>query len=62
MVHFLQPFEKATKALEGDSTSTIQHVYLWYKKLIGCMQTSPNAIPIVKLLYKRGLKAISCKF
>ena len=62
LVHFLKPFEEATGALEGDSTPTIQHVYLWYKKLIGCMQAPPNAIPIVKFLLKHRSEAITCKF
>ena len=62
LVQFLKTFEEATRTLEGDSTPTIQHVNLWYKKLIGCMQAPPNAIPIVKFLHKRGLEAITCKF
>ena len=62
LIEFLFPFRNATKALEGDLTPTIHHVYLWYRKLTECFRAFSDDSPLKSFLKRRGMKVISEKF
>jgi len=62
LVRFLLPFFEGTKALEGDLTPTIHHVYQWYVKLKRCMTFQTSDCPLLKFLKHRGFQAIDNKF
>ena len=55
-------FFESTKALEGDLTPTIHHVYQWYVKLKICMTFQTSDCPLLKFLKRRGFQAIDNKF
>ena len=47
LIKFLEPFEKATKAIKGDQWPTLQNVYLCFSKLkrnLAKMSTDCNVL------------------
>ena len=62
LVHLLLSFFEGTKALEGDFTPTIHHVYQQYVKLKRCMIFQATDCPLLKFLKRRGFQPIDNKF
>ena len=62
LINFLQPFNAATKELEGDSYPTIQKVFQCHHMLKNYMKISPSDSSMLQFWKKRGLQCLKEKF
>lgn len=62
LIAFLEPFQEATKYLEGDLYPTLHKVYMWKEKLLRRMSPSPTDCGLLQFLKKRGAVCINAKF
>ena len=62
LIKFLQPFEEATKALEGGNLPTLPKVYLCFSKLKWSMEKVRSDSEVLSFLKNRGLKCLEEKF
>ena len=62
LINFLEPFQQATLALEGDLYPTSHHVFQWYTKLERSVRKNAADSPILDFLKERASHALHDKF
>jgi len=62
LIHFLKPFQDATKALEGELNPTIHQVYLWWSVLKTSMNVEPTDNQLITFIKSRGSYVLLQKF
>ena len=62
LIKFLEPFEEATKSLEGDLLPTLHKVYLCFSKLKQTMAKVATDSNVLAFLKERGLQCLQEKF
>ena len=62
LIKFLEIFQEATLALEGDVYPTIHHVFQWFTKLQRSVARNATDLPILAFLKERASHALHDKF
>jgi len=62
LINFLEPFQEATLALEGDLYPTIHHVFQWFIKLKRSATRHATDLPVIGFLKQRATYSLEKKF